>query len=48
MMKHKKGTQIVRAKENLKLSHGEPNQRQALVTNPGMKVLRQGLGRHGV
>ena len=34
--------QIVRAKVNLKLSHGGPSQRQASGTNPPMKVLNQG------
>ena len=34
--------QMVRAKENLKLSHGGPSQRRALVTNQPIKALRQG------
>ena len=39
-------SKIVRAKENIKLSHGEPSQRQASGTNPPMQVL--GRGRHWV
>ena len=35
-------TQIVRAKENLKLSYGGPSQRQASGTNQRIKALRQG------
>ena len=35
-------SQIVRAKENLKLSHGGSSQRQASDTNQQIKVLRQG------
>ena len=35
-------SQIVRAKENLKLSYGGPNQRQTLGTNQRIKALRQG------
>ena len=35
--------QTVRAKENLKLSHGGPCQVQVSGTNPPMKVLGQGL-----
>ena len=35
-------SQIVRAKENLKLSHGWPSQRQASGTNQQMKALRPG------
>ena len=35
-------TQIVRAKENLKLSYGETSQRQASVTNQRIKALHQG------
>ena len=34
--------QIVRAKENLKLSYGGPNQRQASSTNQRIKALRHG------
>ena len=34
-------SQIVRAKENLKLSDGGPSQRQASVTNQLIKALRQ-------
>ena len=37
-------SQISRAKENLKLSHGGASQRQASDTKPPMKVL--GQGRH--
>ena len=33
--------QIVRAKENLKLSHGGPSYRKASGTNPLIKALRQ-------
>ena len=32
-------SQKVRAKENLKLSHGGPSQRQASCTNPWIKAL---------
>ena len=39
-------SQIVRAKENLKLGHGGPSQRQASDTNQPIKTLRQ--GRHWV
>ena len=35
-------SQIVRAKENLMLSHGGPFQRQAVDTIQRMKALRQG------
>ena len=35
-------SQIVRAKENLKLSYGGPSQRQASGTNQRIKALRQG------
>ena len=44
MMKQKRdhGSQIVRAKETLKLSHDWPSQRQTSATNPSMKVLGQG------
>ena len=35
-------TQIVRAKENLKLSYGGSSQRQASGTNQRIKALRQG------
>ena len=35
-------SQIVRAKENLKLSYGRSSQRQALGTNQRNKALRQG------
>ena len=44
MMIQRKGlmTQIVRAKENIKLSYGGPSQRQASGTNQRIKVLRQG------
>ena len=35
--------QIVRAKENIKLSYGGPSQRQASGTNQRIKTLRQGL-----
>ena len=34
-------SQIVRAKENLKLSHGGPSYSQASGTNPPIKALRQ-------
>ena len=34
-------SQIVRAKENLKLSYGGPSQRQASGTNQRIKALRQ-------
>ena len=37
--------QIVRAKENLKFSHGGSSQGQASDTNPSMKVLCQGRHR---
>ena len=37
-------SQIVRAKENLKLSYGGPNQRQASGTNQRIKALRQSEG----
>ena len=37
-------SQIVRAKENLKLSHGGPSQRKASGINPRLKALR--LDRH--
>ena len=40
MMKHGKEL-IVRAKENLKLSHGGPSYSQASGTNPPIKALRQ-------
>ena len=36
-------SQIVRAKENLKLSHGCPSYRQASGTNQPIKALRQSL-----
>ena len=36
-------SQIVRAKENLNLSHGGPSQIHALGTNPLIEVLGQGL-----
>ena len=36
-------SQIVRAKENLKLSHDGPIHRQASGTNQRIKALRQGL-----
>ena len=39
-------SQVVRAKENLKLSYGGPSQRQASGTNQRIKALRQ--GRHCV
>ena len=39
-------SQIVRAKENLKLSHGGSSYRQASDTNPSIKALRQ--SRHRV
>ena len=39
-------SQIVRAKENLKLSHGWPSYSQASGTNPPIKALRQ--SRHWV
>ena len=44
VMKLKKtfNPQIVRAKENLSLSHDGPCQRHASRTNPRMKALRQG------
>ena len=35
------GSQIVRAKENLKFSHGGPSNTQASGTNPPIKALRQ-------
>ena len=35
-------SQIVRVKENLKLSYGGPRQRQAFGTSQRIKVLRQG------
>ena len=35
-------SQIVRAKENLKLSHGGPSQRRASDTRKPIKTLRQG------
>ena len=35
-------SQIVRAKENLKLSYGGPSQRQTSGTNQPIKALRQG------
>ena len=35
-------TQVVRAKENLKLSYGGPSQRQASGTNQRIKALRHG------
>ena len=35
-------SQIVRAKENHKLSHGGSSQRKASGTNPSIKALRQG------
>ena len=35
------GSQIVRAKENLKLSYGGPSQQQASGTNQRIKALRQ-------
>ena len=43
MVKQRKGlmTQIVRAKEELKLSHSTPSQRQASGTNQRIKALRQ-------
>ena len=34
-------SQIVRAKENLKLSHGGPSQRQVSATNQPIKASRQ-------
>ena len=40
--KRAKDSQIVRAKENLKLSHGGPSQRQTSDTNSPMQVLGQG------
>ena len=39
-------SQIVRANENLRLSHGGPNYSQASGTNPPVKALRQ--SRHWV
>ena len=39
MLKRAHDAQIVRAKENLKLSHGGPSQKQGPGTNPPMKVL---------
>ena len=36
-------SQIDRAKENVKLSHGGPCQRQSSDTNQRMKDLRQGM-----
>ena len=39
-------SQMVRAKEILKLSHGGPSYRKASGTNPRIKALRQ--SRHGV
>ena len=43
MMKQKGAydSQIVRAKENLKLGHGGPSYRLAAGTNPPIKALRQ-------
>ena len=43
MMKQRKGltTQIVRAKENLKLSHGGSSYRKVSGTNPLIKAIRQ-------
>ena len=38
-------SQIVRAKENLKLSHGGSSYRYASDTNPQIKALRQSLHR---
>ena len=35
-------SQIVRAKENLKLSYGGPSQRQASYTNQRINAYRQG------
>ena len=35
-------SQVVRAEENLKLSHGGPSQRQTSGTNQRIKALRQG------
>ena len=35
-------SQIVRIKENLKISYGGPSQRKASDTNQRIKVLRQG------
>ena len=35
-------SQIVRAKENLKLNYGGPSQRQVSGTNQRIKALRQG------
>ena len=35
-------TQIVRAKENIKLTYGESSQQQASGTNQRIKALRQG------
>ena len=40
MMIQRKG-QIVQAKENIKLGHGGPSQRQASGTNQPIEVLRQ-------
>ena len=42
-MRQKKAhdSQIVEAKENLKLSHGGPSYSQALATKPPIKALRQ-------
>ena len=44
MMKQKRlhDSQIVRAKENLKLSYGGPTQRQPSGTNQMINALRQG------
>ena len=46
MVIHRKGlmthSQIVRAKENLKLSYGGPSQRHTSGTNQRIKALRQG------
>ena len=36
-------SQVVRAKENLKLSYDGPSQRQASGTNQRIKALRQGV-----
>ena len=41
MMKMAHDSQIVRAKENLKLSHGGSSYRKASGTNPPIKALRQ-------
>ena len=45
-MKQAHNSEIVRAKENLKLNHGGSSQRQASGTNQPIKALHQ--GRHWI